>query len=464
MVKSTAGELSLWSLVLLIGCCFKFTFAQPISWPLFAKLGVDVNVDGASGDGLRDKEPPMPSITVTGENSEEPPPPVAAVAPLSPPPQWGNYSPFKPSIAVIIAVLTTMFSVTFLLLLYAKHCKRENGVVGYFGDWTNDARAGVTAVTARKNSGVERSVIESLPVFRFGSLTGQKEALECAVCLNWFEPVEVLRLLPKCKHAFHVECVDTWLDAHSTCPLCRYRVDPEDILLVETNQPVRLHQQERDDTASTGSVWKSLPESTRRVSGRHSYAGEWNRAAVPTPAFRRSDSGLSYLRTKSESVAVGCFDRQRKDGLLITSARTGSDSHRKLDHRIIISDETEGSGDRERWSDLQPSDILYLRCESVMNDGRRSWSSNGGQALQRGNHHRVRAQQNSFIDGDRLDDRIVMDGRSVSEITGLSRLSNSRAIATSIAQSERRAGFVPRWTAWISQSTPAGRWERSIVT
>nr|CAD1827590.1 unnamed protein product [Ananas comosus var. bracteatus] len=36
-------------------------------------------------------------------------------------------SPFRPSVAVIVGVLTTMFSLTFLLLLYAKHCKRGVG-------------------------------------------------------------------------------------------------------------------------------------------------------------------------------------------------------------------------------------------------------------------------------------------------------------------------------------------------
>lgn len=36
-----------------------------------------------------------------------------------------------------------------------------------------------------------------------------------------------MRLLPKCAHAFHVPCIDTWLRAHVNCPLCRSDVlDP----------------------------------------------------------------------------------------------------------------------------------------------------------------------------------------------------------------------------------------------
>ncbi|EPS66471.1 hypothetical protein M569_08311, partial [Genlisea aurea] len=111
----------------------------------------------------------------------------------------------------------------------------------------------------KRKSGVDRRVVESLPLFRFSAVAWRRTAVECAVCLCRFRGEELLRLLPKCKHAFHVECVDTWLDEHSTCPLCRYRVDPEDVLLaVEGGAPTK------------GKKIFSFP----RISGRHSSAGE----------------------------------------------------------------------------------------------------------------------------------------------------------------------------------------------
>lgn len=377
----------------------------------------------------------------------EPPPDAAkvAVAPVSPFPA-PVAAVFKPSIAVIVAVLTTMFSITFLLLLYAKHCKRGDGVVGYFGEAADLARAvsvntGTASVSAARNSGIDRAVVESLPVFRFGSLSGEKDGLECAVCLNRFDPVEVLRLLPKCKHAFHVECVDTWLDAHSTCPLCRCRVDPEDVLLVDSNHhnPINIEPPEIENPKVSISARKSFAEPIRRISGRHSYAGVSSSTSHP-PAMRRSCDG-PHRKSETVAVSVGCFDRHRKDGMLMTAADMES-AIRRLDHRIVIASEN-------RWSDAHAADLLYLKRDSVMNEGRLS-SAASALKIAAGAQGRVESGG---------DGRVVNNGRSVSEITGVNRmvLSDGRGEERQRQEREKRDGAVARWMAWISQSRPAVR-------
>lgn len=49
---------------------------------------------------------------------------------------------------------------------------------------------------------------------------------DCAVCLSQICRHEKLRVLPECKHGFHVQCIDTWLKYNPTCPLCRKIITP----------------------------------------------------------------------------------------------------------------------------------------------------------------------------------------------------------------------------------------------
>ncbi|KAE8788473.1 RING-H2 finger protein ATL47-like [Hordeum vulgare] len=76
------------------------------------------------------------------------------------------------------------------------------------------------------DSGLDQAVIDALPVFLYGEVVvgagaGAKEPFDCAVCLCEFAGDDRLRLLPLCGHAFHIDCIDTWLLSNSTCPLCR---------------------------------------------------------------------------------------------------------------------------------------------------------------------------------------------------------------------------------------------------
>ncbi|WCJ39291.1 RING/U-box superfamily protein [Euphorbia peplus] len=75
-------------------------------------------------------------------------------------------------------------------------------------------------------TGLELSVLRSLPIVIFQS-EDFKDGLECSVCLSEVLQGEKTRLLPKCNHGFHVDCIDMWFQYHSTCPLCRNSVAPK---------------------------------------------------------------------------------------------------------------------------------------------------------------------------------------------------------------------------------------------
>ncbi|KAL1194595.1 RING-H2 finger protein ATL79 [Cardamine amara subsp. amara] len=57
---------------------------------------------------------------------------------------------------------------------------------------------------------------------------------ECIICLSEFEDGDTLRVLDRCKHGFHVHCIQQWLSSHSSCPTCRTNIFPS---------PSQLHSQ-----------------------------------------------------------------------------------------------------------------------------------------------------------------------------------------------------------------------------
>lgn len=69
--------------------------------------------------------------------------------------------------------------------------------------------------------GLGQDVIDSISVFKYKKDEFLIDGSDCSVCLTEFEEDESLRLLPKCSHAFHIPCIDTWLRSHKNCPLCR---------------------------------------------------------------------------------------------------------------------------------------------------------------------------------------------------------------------------------------------------
>ncbi|CAN6296508.1 unnamed protein product [Urochloa humidicola] len=69
--------------------------------------------------------------------------------------------------------------------------------------------------------GLDPDVVAALPVVRYRRARAASSALECAVCLAEFAPGERLKQLPSCSHAFHIDCIDTWLHHNVSCPLCR---------------------------------------------------------------------------------------------------------------------------------------------------------------------------------------------------------------------------------------------------
>ncbi|XP_009772726.1 RING-H2 finger protein ATL8-like [Nicotiana tabacum] len=79
--------------------------------------------------------------------------------------------------------------------------------------------------SAAANKGLKKKVLQSLPKFTYDpsstTAKGTPFTTECAICLAEYAVGDEIRVLPQCGHSFHLQCIDTWLGSHSSCPSCR---------------------------------------------------------------------------------------------------------------------------------------------------------------------------------------------------------------------------------------------------
>ncbi|PON56554.1 Zinc finger transcription factor [Trema orientale] len=135
-----------------------------------------------------------------------------------------GYNRFSPSMAIIIVVLIAALFFMGFFSIYIRHCSDGQIAANGIG-----SAAGGTGRSRRAARGLDAAVLATFPTLEYSAVKGLKigkGALECAVCLCEFEDDETLRLIPKCDHVFHPECIDTWLESHTTCPVCRANLVP----------------------------------------------------------------------------------------------------------------------------------------------------------------------------------------------------------------------------------------------
>ncbi|CAL5053176.1 unnamed protein product [Urochloa decumbens] len=155
--------------------------------------------------------------------------------PTSPPPR----ALFLSSV-IFLSIFLVTFAVVAVLALCC--CRRR-------------ARTSFEHTARASLSGGERGdqpfPVDTLPAFAYacqpddqhGGTAATRD--ECAVCLGAVQEGEKVRRLPVCRHVYHVECIDLWLAAHRTCPLCRSELDPSKVnseSLELTPQEDRNHQ------------------------------------------------------------------------------------------------------------------------------------------------------------------------------------------------------------------------------
>ncbi|KAL2491857.1 E3 ubiquitin-protein ligase ATL6 [Abeliophyllum distichum] len=181
---------------------------------------------------------------------------ITTVGAQSTPPGENNnqypYAKFSPSMAIIVVVLIAALFFMGFFSIYIRHCSDTSGTAG-------SVRRALSLRSRRAAAarGLDASILETFPTFPYSEVKDHKigkGALECAVCLNEFEDNETIRLIPKCDHVFHAECIDAWLESHVTCPVCRANLVPvstdgptQEPELIDINENVERSNSSRND-------------------------------------------------------------------------------------------------------------------------------------------------------------------------------------------------------------------------
>ncbi|CAF2101020.1 hypothetical protein BRARA_E02489 [Brassica rapa] len=214
---------------------------------------------------------------------------------------------------VILMVFLHLYARWYLLRARRRHFRRRSrnrrSTMVFFA-----ADPSAAAVASR---GLDPAVIKSLPVFAFSEST-HKDLTECAVCLSEFEEGESGRVLPGCKHTFHVDCIDMWFHSHSTCPLCRSLVEPlagsevtmeEQVVITISPEPVSAT--EPGSSSGSGSSVMPTEDSMRKPAAievpRRNFSefeDDLNRNSPANHSFRSPMSRmLSFTRMLSRGNA-----------------------------------------------------------------------------------------------------------------------------------------------------------------
>ena len=49
-----------------------------------------------------------------------------------------------------------------------------------------------------------------------------RKETECAICLEKFKGIDIIKAFIKCEHIFHKKCLKEWLKTSNCCPLCKH--------------------------------------------------------------------------------------------------------------------------------------------------------------------------------------------------------------------------------------------------
>jgi len=171
-------------------------------------------------------------------------PPAAAASAPAVEDTSSHWAPHGPVLTAVVGINVLMILLILFFWWYFSGKRGPSASTGA-GDDDDDASSSASLPVASpwawasrprrssKDHGLQPvdDVASALPVYVYSSSAGAGagkggigKAPECAVCIVELRDGDSARLLPRCGHRFHADCVGAWLRLHATCPLCRASV------------------------------------------------------------------------------------------------------------------------------------------------------------------------------------------------------------------------------------------------
>ncbi|KAK6934980.1 Zinc finger, RING-type [Dillenia turbinata] len=272
---------------------------------------------------------------------------------------------FSPLVIAIIGILSSAFLLVGYYTIISKYCGNPDSARTRRRRRRRDHHEADDQIEDYHNpslhepwhvvgNGLDETVIKSITVCKYKRNEGLVDVTECSVCLREFQEDESLRLLPKCSHAFHVPCIDTWLKSHSNCPLCRASIVSSN---ASHNQ---LVSEVVDNNSNVDYSLDGENEERRRSVSAEDTEIVFNEVIPKTPLRIFSDLGNLMVRDAIINIKDDEFPQIRRSVSLDCSSSQA---------RLLIADILRKNDDYDDDIDLQMEDE-DCQCSTSVGD---SW-------------------------------------------------------------------------------------------
>lgn len=221
-----------------------------------------------------------------------------------------NGSFVSPLLISMLGIVVSSIAIIAYHLFLVKYCIRRHG--------STTTTAAQPTTSAQPPTGVDEKVLEKIPILLFSVVKRDMDQEECVVCLGELEDEDMVRLLPNCKHAFHVPCIDQWFATHTSCPLCRSPIQEQ------TNAAPSLDPHRGGSSASS-----ATNSSLESPSPREQSFGLLRNCASMAPPPPPTET-KSWLRLKRSLSMDQCFAVINLQRINCSSASSSSSCSRDI--------------------------------------------------------------------------------------------------------------------------------------